>query len=424
MLLLSCSSKTDAQQPSRTRAAETEASESRASDAAKLSSSPTTKRDRVREEPTSRGGVSNGSVMFRGGPQRTGQAFVKGPRSANPVWAFRTQGRIYADPVVGADGTLYVASHDGFLYAVSPDGKEKWSFDVRGKIWGTPAIAEDGTVYVGSDADMLFALTPAGELKWTLSTALPPEKKGEKVHASKWDVDTSPVLGKDGTIYFACHYYLFAVRPSGELRWRFQAGIGRVKIFSSPALGEDGVLYFGTQGNRLFAVNASGVAVWSVETGGDNDSTPTTSGDTVYFGSDDNMVRALNTADGAPRWTTDLGAPVRAPLALGRDGTVYVATYGAKPFVAALDGKTGVEQWRFFINDGEGAFYGIQSGVLIDEEGYLYFGGRDRFVYCLTPAGKLKWRYETGDQVDSGPVLGKDGTLYIGSDDRRLRAFR
>jgi outer membrane protein assembly factor BamB len=45
-------------------------------------------------------------------------------------------------------------------------------------------------------------------------------------------------------------------------------------------------------------------------------------------------------------------------------------------------------------------------------------------VYCLTPDGKLKWRFETGDQVDSGPVLGKDGTLYVGSDDHRLTAFK
>ncbi|MFO8070577.1 MAG: PQQ-binding-like beta-propeller repeat protein [Polyangia bacterium] len=44
-------------------------------------------------------------------------------------------------------------------------------------------------------------------------------------------------------------------------------------------------------------------------------------------------------------------------------------------------------------------------------------------IALLSPDGELVWRHETGDQVDSGPVLAPDGTLYIGSDDHRLYAF-
>jgi outer membrane protein assembly factor BamB len=122
-------------------------------------------------------------------------------------------------------------------------------------------------------------------------------------------------------------------------------------------------------------------------------------------------------------WEKDVGSPVRAPLALRHDGAVIAATYGKVPFVIALKGDSGEEKWRFAIEPGDGAFYGIQSGPLLDGEGYVYFGGRDHYVYCLTPDGKLSWKYETGDQVDSSPVLGPDGTLYIGSDDKRLYAF-
>ncbi len=402
-VLFSCSSKSGAEQ----------------SDRVKAQSPPPIKR------ATENHRENNSAVrMFRGATNRTGQSNQRGPRAAHPIWAFRTGGRIYADPTVAQDGTVYVASHDGFLYAVAPDGKEKWSFDAGGKIWATPAIGDDGTIYFGSDADKLFAVTPEGRLKWSLSTEMPPEKKGEKVPESTWDVDTSPLLGADGTIYFACHYYLYAVRPSGELRWRFQAGTGRVKIFSSPAMGDDGTLYFGTQGNRFFAVGGTGVARWNIVTEGDNDSTPAVNGDIVYFGSDDGKVRAANSATGELKWTADLKHPIRAPVSIGHDGTVYAAVYATEPFVVALSGDTGAELWRYKTDAGEGAFFGIQSGILVDKEGYLYFGSRDKFIYCLSPKGTLKWRYETGDQVDSGPVLGPDGTLYAGSDDKRLIAIK
>jgi outer membrane protein assembly factor BamB len=236
-------------------------------------------------------------------------------------------------------------------------------------------------------------------------------------------VDTSPAVADDGTIIFGCHTTLYALRPNGMVRWHFQAGVGRSKIFSSPALGPDGTIYFGTQGHYFFALDESAKVLWNLKTGGDNDGTPAVGADgTVYFGSDDGLLRAL-APGGTPRWTHDAGAPLRSPIAIGHDGTIFSSTYGNRPYLLALDGGTGQEKWRFHIAPGEGAYYGIRSGALVDRDGYVYFGGRDHNVYCLSPAGRLVWKYETGDQVDSGPVLGPDGTLYIGSDDKRLYAF-
>ncbi len=355
--------------------------------------------------------------------RRTSRTKVNGPRVGKLKWVFRTQGRIYGDAALGDDGAVYVPSHDGHLYAVGSDGRQLWSFDAGGKIWSSPAVAADGTIYFGSDADKLFAIYANGQPRWIFSTTNQ-TTKGKKDIDSKWDVDTAPMIAKDGTVYFGCHYYLFALRPDGEVRWRFQAGVDRVKIFSSPAVGERGAIYFGTQGKRLFALDQNANVLWNVTTEGDNDSTPAVGDDgSVYFGSDDGKVRALGPDKGELIWETPLGAPIRAPLALGHDGTVFASVYAAKPFIAALDGKTGTEKWRFHTREGEGDFYGIQSGALVDGEGYIYFGGRDHYIYCLSPKGKLVWRYKTGDQVDTRPVLGPDGTLYVGSDDRRLYAF-
>jgi len=364
----------------------------------------------------------SGWTSFRGSPQRTGRAARAGPRRAKVAWVFRTGGRIYADAAVAPDGTIYVASHDHHLYAVDPEGREIWSYDARGKIWTSPAIAKDGTVYVGSDEDRLAAVAPDGREKWIFSTT-EPAAKGESPEAGRYDVDTSPAILANGSIVFGCHTRIFALRPSGSLDWTFEAGVGRAKVFSSPALGHDGSIYFGTQGRYFFALDGKGRVLWHERTGGDNDSTPAVGDDgTVYFASDDGELRAA-APGGALRWETDLGAPIRAPISVGWDGTVFASTYGREPFIAAFDPETGVERWRFATGRGDGDFWGIQSGALVDPEGYVYFGSRDHHVYCLSPRGELAWRHETGDQVDSGPVMGPDGTVYVGSDDGRLYAF-
>jgi len=236
-------------------------------------------------------------------------------------------------------------------------------------------------------------------------------------------VDTTPAIGADGAIFFGSHNELFALEPNGTLRWRFSAGDEGSKIFTSPALSKDGSLYFGTQGNYIFAMDQRKTVLWHAQTDQDNDSTPVVGSDgTIFFASDDGIVRAY-APGGHLKWATDIGSAMRAPLALKDRKIVIGSTYGKHPFVFALDVNTGKEAWRFHVEPKEGDFYGIQSPALIDGDGFIYFGSRDHHVYCLDPNGSLVWKYKTGDQVDAGPILGDNGTLYIGSDDGRIYAF-
>ncbi|MDD5306083.1 MAG: PQQ-binding-like beta-propeller repeat protein [Deltaproteobacteria bacterium] len=364
-----------------------------------------------------------GWMAFRGDAAHTGRAGAAGPRAPDLRWTFATGGRICADAAVAEDGTVYAASHDHRLYAIGKDGRQLWSYDAGGKIWTSPVIGKDGTIYVGSDDDRLAAVDASGKERWVFVTT-EPAARGDKPEDGRWDVDTSPVLAADGTVVFGCNRFLYALFASGVLRWKFEAGLGRVKVFTSPAVGRDGTIFFGTQGRSFHALTPIGAAGWKLSTDGDNDGSPSVGDDgTVYFGSDDGRLRAV-APGGTLRFATDLGGPIRAPAAIARDGTVYASTYGPRPFLAALDGRTGAVRWRFHIEPGDGDLYGIESGALVDADGYVYFGGRDRYVYCLTPEGALAWRFLTGGQVDAGPVLGPDGTLYVGSDDGKLYAFR
>jgi len=61
-------------------------------------------------------------------------------------------------PAIGTDGTIYVGSHDHYLYAIKPDGTLKWKYETGSGVDSSPVIGEDGTIYVGSDDRCLYAI--------------------------------------------------------------------------------------------------------------------------------------------------------------------------------------------------------------------------------------------------------------------------
>ena len=60
------------------------------------------------------------------------------------------------------NGTVYVGSNDGKLYAINAaDGSIKWTMTTSGAISSSPAVA-DGVVYVGSTDGSLYAANASG----------------------------------------------------------------------------------------------------------------------------------------------------------------------------------------------------------------------------------------------------------------------
>jgi len=89
------------------------------------------------------------------------------------------------------------------------------------------------------------------EKKWTFKTG--------------GDVDSSPAIGSDGTIYFGSrNNYLYATNPDGSRKWRFKTG---GILYSSPAIGSDGTIYVGSRDKNLYAINPDGSKKWEFKTG-------------------------------------------------------------------------------------------------------------------------------------------------------------
>ena len=61
--------------------------------------------------------------------------------------------------------TLTVVIALTFNSCMNPSGTLKWKYKTGGSIWSSPAIGSDGTIYVGSWDGNLYAINPVGTLK-------------------------------------------------------------------------------------------------------------------------------------------------------------------------------------------------------------------------------------------------------------------
>ena len=120
--------------------------------------------------------------------------------------------------------------------------------------------------------------------------------------------------------------------------WEFGTGD---QVLSSPAIGSDGTVYVGSGDNKLYAINGkTGVKIWEFETGGFVDSSPAIGSDgTVYVGSYDKKLYAINGKTGVKLWEFETGDPVYSSPAIGSDGTVYVGSYDKKLYAFRTDSK-------------------------------------------------------------------------------------
>jgi len=80
----------------------------------------------------------------------------------------------------------------------------------------------------------------------------------------------------------------------------------------------------------------------------------------------------------------------------------------------------GIEKWRFKCGEISGW---VEGGIVIGDDGTLYFGDLDYYFYALNPDGSLKWKYKTGGHITSTPAIAEDGTIYVGAWDDYLHAF-
>jgi outer membrane protein assembly factor BamB len=209
----------------------------------------------------------------------------------------------------------------------------------------------------------------------------------------------------------------------GTEEWAFETG-GSVE--SSPTV-VDGTVYVGSRDNNLYAVDAAnGREEWAFETGDSIKSSPTVINGTVYVGSYDHHLYAVNAESGREEWTFDTGANIySSPTVI--NGTVYVG-WCSHPdsrddHLYAVDAKSGRKEWTLASGGGSARSFETAFNKSYDTPtntpptvvaGVIYFGCRDSHLYAVDTHGKQKWRFETEGWLKSSPTVA-DGIVYAGS---------
>ncbi len=282
------------------------------------------------------------------------------------------------------------ASHTGVYTGPAPSEfhRIKWKFPTGDRIVSSPVI-QDKTLYFGGDDGNVYAVdAETGRQIWKRATGGP--------------VSSTPAVA-NGIVYVGSYDGKFYALDAhtGALKWKFATDGER--RFEAKGL-------HGMQPKNQTIADAFDIFL----------SSPVIVQNTVYFGSGDGNLYALDAATGDLRWKFKTGDVVHASPAFA-NGVVFVGSWDS--YFYAVDAKTGKEKWRF--HGGEDPLIhnqvGFQSSPVV-VDGVIYTGCRDAQLYALDAAtGKEKWRFDnalswviTSPAVVSGKVFfaTSDSALY------------
>ena len=356
------------------------------------------------------------SPMFRGNLAHTGVYNARGVQKFSGIkWKFQTRGQVISSPSV-ANGTVYIASTNGNLYALDLEsGTQKWKLALGVRATASPAV-DQGTVYLGTYSGRFYAVdAETGKLKWKFQTEGERRFAGKHLHGSEPAGETMPVpfdcyLSSpavwSGAVYFGSGdgnvYALDAA--TGTLKWKFHTGD---VVHASPAI-SDGTLFIGSWDSYFYALDATnGKERWRFKTGEDHEiynqvgiqSSAAVMDGVVYFGCRDSNLYALDTATGQKRWAFNNKGSwvITSPAVL--DGKVYFATSDSSTLYA-VDAKSGTPIFSLNYNH-----WPLFSSPAI-AGGMLYIGiNQGKLLAVDLTSQKLAWTFETDASRQNGPAL-------------------
>lgn len=370
--------------------------------------------------------LSMGGLLFTAGPAPAAQADTV----ATSSWPM----------------ALHSAYHDGVAPVLGPQtGHVAWTRDLGAAVTPGPVVGSDGTIYVATNAGVLHAINPAtGADVWTLNapTVSPDAAAGN-------DLSVSPLVLSSGAIVWpAPGGHLEVVSPSGTVEWS-QAFKGSL---TSPAVAAGG-LYVGTTAGEVIKLTVTGgltlSVAWTKSIGHSSFGSVVVAPDGQIVTTVDNCVVDLvdHGTSGSIRWFHAFRGSVEVSAAVSRTGTIVVGAntgfeYGFSP--------SGQQRWKVSLNRAFSysspavssagiAYFGDNNGVLhavwarsgrpvtsyhgghalwaaqaIDRSGDVYFGTQGHTVEGYTASGHQLFDVAVSGAVDSYPALTGTGQLVVG----------
>lgn len=300
-------------------------------------------------------------------------------------WTFNTGASptgVTASPAV-ANGTIFIAAGDGYLYALSPIGQQVWNFSLGGPAYMcTPAISE-GRLVTGADNGVLSCVDISnGAMKWNYS--------------AEGKIRASPAI-RNGTVYFVSTVY-------------------------------EG---FSATRSELHALSLeNGAQLWKVPVNAST-SSPAVSGEKIFLGTATGVQMVPINGTSITSWPTD--DPVQSSPVYAH-GHLYYSVNGANGSVHSFVERDGRDEWYY---NPKPAQYLMCSPSLAD--GRLYIASDNGKVYCFGPKPRpqLYATIQVPDElvegrtvkvqvllVNNGTGPAENETLHLYADGHRVATSR
>lgn len=329
---------------------------------------------------------------FRADQRNTGTApLTAGLKSYIKIWKVKTGHEVMSSPVFSPEGDIFIGSHDGCLYRISPSGEPFCLHRSKETVISSPLVYLNQVIWGCFDGN-IYSADFDGHVKFELETL-------------DWTASSGNIF--QGDIIIASRSgYLYRFSPEGKLVWKTFIGKEDYEIQSSPAVFENRI-YIGSPDEGLLCLDEKGSLVWNFKTDGKTPASPAIDNEgNIYIGSWDRYFYSVD-PQGNLRWSYETQGEITSSAALLKEGVVFGSKDG---YVYSLS-LQGELQWKH--NTGGP----VESSPACDKEGGIYIGTDAGRVAALDKKGSLKWSFETGRPIMSSPALSINGRLVFGCED-------
>lgn len=239
--------------------------------------------------------------------------------TGNEKWKYSAKSPGYSGIAVDTNDNIYIGSNGAEgLYSLDSAGNFRWGLGGN-ECHSGHAIGKSNTViyYLDVDFGLREVQLSNGTINW-LHAGLQYGCYG-----------TGISIASDGTIYYGDCSYFYAVNSDGSAKWNFP--IGNYAGINN-AIGSNGNIWFGDVDgatSKAIVVNPSGVEVWHYDlpnwigSGLAATGLALDSNDIVYVGCWDHKLYAIN-SDGNLKWTYTAGNKIQSGIVFSpSEDTVY-----------------------------------------------------------------------------------------------------
>ena len=427
-------------------------------------------------------------------------------------WSYTIGGTLRGAPAIDADGTIYIGSADGKLCAINSDGTLKWIYTAGS---GPVLIGTDGTIYFASGTKVyaLKDVLPVADFTSTQltngETPITIQFTDKSIHdTSSWlwnfgDGTTSTEQNPTHNYTTAGNYTIsltvtndvgsdiktvtkmISVYPPVEVNFTSDVASGTSPLtvnFTDSSLyatswawdfDGDGNID-STEQNPTYTYNNTpgkyNVTLTATGPGGSDTKTETiiilpsvtasvkggsyNATQTVTLTSNDPTSTIYYTTDGTDPTTSGTRIPYTGPIAIVNTSTLRYAAMSSEEdwsplyiqnYIIGTSTGSGLADTDWpksggdLSNTGQSEYTGPETNTtlwtyntgssidnlgtpVVGSDGTIYIGADNGKLYALNLDGSLKWTYTTGAYIYSA-TIGSDGTIYAGSWDNTFYAI-